>query len=43
MAKEKDFFDNVKKYDDCVIKALNNDEYLRKNFKKIFKSNIYYS
>ena len=41
MAKEKDFFDNVKKYDDCVIKALNNDEYLRKNFKKIYSNDSF--
>lgn len=41
MAKEKDFFENVKKYDDCVIKALNNDEYLRKNFKKIYSNDSF--
>lgn len=41
MAKDKDFFENVKKYDDCVIKALNNDEYLRKNLKKIYSNDSF--
>lgn len=41
MAKEKDFFENVKKYDDCVIKALQNDEYLKNNFEKIYSNNSF--
>lgn len=41
MAKDKDFFENVKKHDDCVIKALQNDEYFKKNFKKIYSNDSF--
>lgn len=35
MGKEKYFFDKVKKMDDCIIKALNNDIYLKNNYKDL--------
>lgn len=41
MAKDKEFFENVKKHDDCVIKALQNDEHFRKSFKKIYSNDSF--
>lgn len=41
MVKEKDFFNEVKKHDDCIIKALNTDDYLKKNYKKIYSDDIF--